>query len=47
MMINCPPRRTRSAEYPAQAPISAYAELQKYFEAYLKAYDESVILKKG
>ena len=29
-----------------QVPPSGYKEIKSYFDGYLKAYDESVILKK-
>jgi hypothetical protein len=39
--------KTTIVEKRIQVPPGGYAEIRAYFDAYLKAYDESVILKKG
>ncbi len=39
--------KTTIVEKRAEVPPTGYEELKKYFDAYLKSYDESVILKKG
>ncbi|MGC4043848.1 MAG: DUF3857 and transglutaminase domain-containing protein [Armatimonas sp.] len=39
--------KTTIIEKRAEVPPSGYGELRNYFDAYLKAYDESVILKKS
>jgi hypothetical protein len=39
--------KTTIVEKRVQVPPAGYGELKTYFDAYLKAYDESVILKKG
>lgn len=38
---------TRGENYKAEVPASRYSEVKKYYEDYLKASDESVIVKKS
>lgn len=39
--------KTTIVEKKTEVPATGYGELRSYFDAYLKAYDESVILKKS